>query len=223
MSDAERRKGLWRVAHRSDPLEFTPHERCSWGHRFDDLNRRHRTLYCAETPQTALREVLADLRPNAAVIAKHHQTYGPAAAKSLPRTPITGSWRQQNVLVPCALVYEGRLLDLADPGERREIEARHAHLLAEHGMSHLDLHEITTRRRIITQTIATDVYEHLDVAAIRFASSRDGHACIALFEGRAELEGDGEPLDLTDPAPAALVDVADGWGLQLMPVMPLSG
>jgi RES domain len=118
VSQAERQTGLWRVAHRSDPLAFTPHERCSWGHRFDDTTRRHRTLYCAEAPQTALREVLADLRPNATVIAEHLERYGTAAADSLPRTPITERWRQENVLVPCALAYEGRLLDLTDPDEQ---------------------------------------------------------------------------------------------------------
>lgn len=223
MSQAERRTGLWRVAHRSDPLAFTPPERCSWGHRFDDVSRRHRTMYCAETPQTALREVLADLRPNAAVIAKHLERYGAAGADSLPRAPITERWRQENVLVPCALVYEGRLLDLADPAERRAVEARHAQLLADHDMAHLDMHEITTRRRIVTQTIATDAYDNLGVAAIRFASSRDGQACIALFEGHAELEPDGALVGLTDPAPPPLLEVATGWGLHLAPIVPTRG
>ena len=39
------------------------------------------------------------------------------------------------------LIYKGRLLDLTDVHERHEIETRHAQLLAEHGMSHLDMHE----------------------------------------------------------------------------------
>jgi hypothetical protein len=177
-------------------------------------------MYCAEAAQTALREVLADLRPNAAVIAEHFARYGTAAADSLPRTPITERWRQENMLVPCALVYEGRLLDLADPAERRVIEARHAQLLADHDMSHLDMHEITTRRRIVTQTIATDAYDNLGVAAIRFASSRDGQACVALFEGRAELEPEETPIALTDPAPDPLLEVAAGWGLQLAAASP---
>jgi len=166
----DRRAGLWRVAHYSDPLEFAPHDRCSWGHRFDDVQRRHRTLYCATTQETAL---------------------------------------------PCTLVYEGRLLDLTDAHERQEIETRHARLLADHGMAHLDMHEVTTRRRIVTQTIATDAYDNLDVAAIVFASSRDGHACIALFEDRAELDEAGPPFALTDPPPESLVKVAADWKLRL--------
>jgi hypothetical protein len=217
VSRPERRTELWRVAHHTDPLGFAPRERCSWGHRFDDVQRRYRTLYCASTPETALREVLADLRPNAAAIAKHLEKYGAAATSSLPTTAITEKWRQDNVLVACTMTYEGRLLDLTDTNDRHEIELRHAELLARYDMSHLDMHEITTRRRIVTQTIGTDAYDNLDVAAIRFASSRDRHACFALFEDRAELEAAGPPIALTDPPPQPLETVATHWSLHLAP------
>jgi hypothetical protein len=215
VSRLERRTELWRVAHRTDPLEFAPRDRCSWGHRFDDVHRRYRTLYCATTPQTALREVLADLRPNAHAIAKHLKLYGAVAASSLPKAAITEKWRQDNVLVPCTMTYEGRLLDLTDTNDRREIETRHAELLAKYDISHLDMHEITTRRRIVTQTIGTDAHDHLDVAAIRFASSRDGGTCFALFENRAELEEAEPPIALTDPPPEPLVTVVVDWDLHL--------
>ena len=220
MSLPNRRTELWRVAHYADPLGFAPRDRCSWGHRFDDIHRRHRTLYCATTQETALREVLADLRPNARVIAKHLKRYGAAAKASLPIASITEKWRQDNVLVACTMRYEGRLLDLTDTNDRQEIETRHAQLLAEHDMPHFDMHEITTRRRIVTQTIATDAYDNLNVAAIRFASSRDGHACIALFEGRAELEEAGPPIALTDPPPEPLVKVAADWKLDRSSAAP---
>lgn len=220
MSLPKRRTELWRVAHYTDPLGFAPRERCSWGHRFDDVHRRYRTLYCASTPQTALREVLADLRPNAAAIAKHLKKYGAAAASSLPKVAITEKWRQDNVLIPCTMTYDGRLLDLTDTSDRHETELRHAELLARYDMSHLDMHEITTRRRIVTQTIGTDAYDNLDVAAIRFASSRDGGTCLALFENRAELEQAGQPIALTDPPPESLATVADGWDLHLAPAIP---
>ncbi len=190
------------------------------GHSFNDVQRRHRTLYCAATQETALREVLADLRPNAEVIAKHLELYGAEAASSLPKAAITEKWRQDNVLMSCTLVYEGRLLDLTDTHQRQEIETRHAQLLADHGMFHLDMHEITTRRRIVTQTIATDAYNSLDVAAIVFASSRDGQACTAIFEGRAELERTDPPIALTDPPPQSLATVATDWKLGLSSAAP---
>jgi hypothetical protein len=42
-------------------------------------------------------------------------------------------------------------------------------LLLEHDMQHLDLNEITTSRRAITQTIATDLLDR-GASAIRFPS-----------------------------------------------------
>ena len=87
-------------------------------------------------------------------------------------------------------------------------------------MSHLDMHEVTTRRRIVTQTIATDAHDNLDAAAIIFTSSRDGHPCIALFEGRVEVGGTGPPIALTDPPPQSLVKVAADWKLGLSSAAP---
>lgn len=57
-------------------------------------------------------------------------------------------------------------------------------LLLEHGLQHLDLHEITTSRRAVTQTIAADLYDRDATAAVRFPSRLDGGACVALFENR---------------------------------------
>jgi RES domain len=50
---------LWRVGYYADPLEFPPVELYEFSNRFDDVHRRFRTLYCAELPETCLREVLA--------------------------------------------------------------------------------------------------------------------------------------------------------------------
>jgi len=66
----------WRVGHISDPLGFVPHDRCAWNHRFDDPGRRFRTLYWALRAETALREVLADLRPNTAQLADYAAVFG---------------------------------------------------------------------------------------------------------------------------------------------------
>jgi hypothetical protein len=75
---------LWRVGHRSDPLAYTPYELCSWNHRFDDRERRFRTVYCAEHPETSLREVLADLRPNLAAREAFADAFGVEALEDLP-------------------------------------------------------------------------------------------------------------------------------------------
>lgn len=210
---------LWRVGHVSDPVGFPPLDGYEWSHRFDDRLGRWRTVYCAWTPETALREVLADLRPNAATLARFLRRHGAEAAVELPSTSITRAWRERNVLVPVRIVLsEGaRVLDLTDDHECRRLEAIHAQLLVDHGMGRLDLHEITTRRRELTRTIATHAYDEEGVGVVRYPSSVDLAAtpCYALVEGRAYLETAGDAVALTDPPPEALENVAAGWNMRL--------
>jgi len=99
---------------------------------------------------------------------------------------------------------------------RQEIEDRHLELLLEHDMQHLDLHEITTSRRAITQTIAADLFDR-GAGAVRFPSRLDGNARIALFEGRGTASPAGQPIALTDPPPEPLTNVTAPWGLVLEP------
>ena len=206
---------LWRVGHRDDPLAFTRRELCSWNHRFDDSRWRFRTIYCAEDPRTSLREVLADFRPKLSAIRAFADAFGEDALDDLPSHPVTASWREQHVLAPAQARLDGPVVDLNDPQTRDELEKRHAALLAEHGLEHLDLHEITSRRRIVTQTIAAGLFDRREAAAVRFPSRLDGKPALALFEGRGELVATGEPIELTDPAPASLVEICAEWGLAL--------
>jgi hypothetical protein len=205
---------LWRVGYHAAPLEFTPLELYSFSHRFDDIHHRFRTLYLADLPETCLREVLADLRPNLGAKLRHIERYGPEAAEDFASEPVTASWRRQHVLVPALLRIDGPIIDLTDGAVRQEIEDRHAPLLVENGMEHLDLHEITTSRRVVTQTIAGVLYDR-GVAAVRFLSRLDAEPCVALFEGRGDADLSGETVPLTDPAPDPLRIVTTEWNLDL--------
>jgi hypothetical protein len=97
------------------------------------------------------------------------------------------------------------------------VELQHTKLLHAHEMPHLDFHQITTSKRIITQTIAADAFDRLNAAAIRFPSRQNGSACYAIFETRGHLEPNGKPIALTDPAPTPLKTVAGYWKLKLEP------
>jgi RES domain-containing protein len=167
-------------------------------------------------PETALREVLADFRPNLAAQQRHIERYGPEAAQDFVAEPVTAQWRTQHVLVPVALQLDGPLIDLTDVPTRQEVEDRHLDLLFEYDMQHLDLPEITTRRRPITQTIAADLFDR-GVSAVRFPSKLDGNPCFALFEGRGEMIQADDPVALTDPPPEALTNVTAPWRLALEP------
>jgi len=211
---------VWRVGYVADPLGFVPHERSAFSHRFDDPDKHFRSLYAAQRPETCLREVLADVRPNAAALQAFVDRFSDEdgdPADELPSFAVTAAWRRKNVLAAARIrIDHGDVLDLTDPEQRRDVEMRHADLLAEHGLDHLDLHEITTRRRVVTQTIAADAYT-AGVAVICFPSSRDGQRCFALLEGRAHLEPLGDPIPLVDPAPSQLLQVCAEWNLPLEP------
>lgn len=107
-----------------------------------------------ESPRGASR-----LQANLGALRRHVERYGPEAAQDFTEKPITAQWRIQHVLVPTVLELDGPLIDLTDVPTRQEIEERHVELLIEHGLQHLDLHEITTSRRAITQTIAADLFD----------------------------------------------------------------
>lgn len=216
MSDAPAERVYWRVGYHGEPLGFVPSEICEWSHRFDDLRHRFRTVYVAELAETCLREVLADFRPKPSVIRRFQQEMGAEAARELAVQPITAAWRRENVLAPVRLRLDGPIRDLTDVLQRQKIEEQHIDLLIEHDMRHLDLHEITTNRRVVTQAIAADVYDE-GAAAIRFPSCLDGNPCVAIFEGRGVLEPAGEILMLTDPPPTALLKVVAPWRLDLQP------
>jgi len=216
VSEKQAHRPYWRVGYRGDPLGFAPWEICEWNHRFDDRRHRFRTVYVAELAETALRETLAAFRPKLSAIRRFQQEMGADAARELASWPIAAAWRNEHVLAPAQLTLSGPICDLTDVSQRRTIEEHHAQLLIEHGMRHLDLHEITTSRRVITQTIATDLYDE-GVAAIRFPSNLDGNPCVAMFEGRGELDQHGAIVALTDPPPTALLRVTADWQLSLEP------
>ena len=163
---------------------------------------------------TCLCEVLADFRPNLEARRRHIKRYGPEAANDFASEPASAKWRQENVLVSATLELGGPVVDLIDTQTRQEIEHRHEGLLVDHQLEHLDLHEITTDRRVGTQTIAGDLFDR-GAAAVRFPSRLDGKACVALFEGRGVPRLVGNVVALTDPAPSPLVTVSAHWELGL--------
>ncbi len=205
---------LWRVGYHLNPTAFTPRDLYAYNHRFDDAQRRFRTLYLAEQPETALREVLADFRPNLAAQQRFLERFGLQSAADFAVEQVTAAWRRQHVLTAAMIDLDGPLVDLTEVSARQEVERRHVGLLVDHGLDHLDLHEITTKRRAVTQTIAAELYDRGD-AGVRFPSRLDGMACIALFEGRGVVHAVGDPIALTDPPTEPLTAVTVAWGLEL--------
>ena len=205
---------VWRVGHISGPLELPPKdvlEKLGWANRFDHPDKAFRTLYCAEHRQTAFRENLADLRPNAKMQTEYRKMYGED-----PAGRVTTAWRQEKVLVQGAIkILQGDLVDIDDSALRRQFERLHADLLLRHGMDHLDIAQIRSKARPITQAVTRFVADQ-GAAGIMYGSNLDNLLCAALFEGRALLVpvpgSTPEPLTTSHPD---LVTICNEFGLLL--------
>jgi hypothetical protein len=195
---------VWRVGHAGSPLDFVPHEYCSWEHRFDDPQREYRTVYGAQSRVTALREVLADLRPDAKArsdFARFQLDQGiPVEDLQVPARAVSAAWRQAHELAPARVERDGPLIELDQPALLEDLATRHATLLAEHGMVHLNISEIRSKSRPVTQAIGRDLFER-GAAGLLFRSNLDDRRCVVLFEGRARFVADGTPVALSEPVP----------------------
>jgi hypothetical protein len=193
-----------------------PLEHCGWEGRWDDPRRAYRTLYAARDVATCLREVLADLRPDTTMLAELRELFGRDAALEAAAGTVPAGYRRQRVVAAAYVrVEEGDLVDVDAPATRAALEREHAPLLAEHGMAHLDVAEIRSRTRLVTQRIGRVLYER-GAAAIKFGSNLDDQPCYAVFEARGRLvrRGRAKPLELTAELPE-LVAVCDEYGLTL--------
>lgn len=192
-----------------------PLAHCGWQNRWDDPRRAYRTLYCADEAITCLREVLADLRPNTGVLAEIEDLFGPDAGLRAAAGAVTAEWRAERVLAPAGMEADGELVDVDDPATRARLEREHAALLAAHGMEHLDVSEIRSRTRAVTQAIGRALYER-GAPGVHFGSNLDDQPCYALFEARGRLHPlpDEPALELTTDL-AILRTVCDEYGLAL--------
>ncbi len=192
-------------------MDFVPREYCGWNHRFDDLGRRFRTLYCAGLQVTAFREALACLRTDTTAIREFRALFG--ETRGLVGR-VTTEWRRELVLAPARIeILAGELVDIDDVALRRRLEWEHASLLEMHDMKNLDISQVRSKTRVVTQTITGSLYDQ-GTAGILFRSNLDDRPCLALFEGRARLVPDGEAVPLIPP-PRGLVRVCREFQLTL--------
>lgn len=122
---------------------------------------------------------------------------------------VTWEWRERNALVEAVIVSDGKLADLSDVGLRTELETGHAELLAQHGMEHLDVSQVRSKTRIVTQKLGRSLYDR-EYVGVRFRSNLDDGECFALFEDRAMLDSmSREPELLTNDVPELLQAASD--------------
>lgn len=106
-------------------------------------------------------------------------------------------------------------VDLEDVAVRRELEETHAALLAAHGMRHLDISQLRSDQRIVTQTIALGLRTQ-GKAGISYKSNIDGEVCVAVFEGRTQIMRYG-PHRTIAADDVDLLAAAEPWDLHIEP------
>lgn len=190
----------------------------SWQGRFDDPRgylppeARFRTAYLARRRLTAFREVLQDLRPDTAARTEFRRLFG----ADPPGEVLVARWRADRRVGRARISAElDQIVNLDDPEVRRKLERTHAELLAGHGMEHLDIAEVRSKDRIVTQTIALDLWAD-GKAGVLYRSNVDDELCVAIFEGRTEITryGPARPIPADHPD---LAHVANSWELQVEP------
>ena len=116
--------------------------------------------------------------------------HGGSATRSPPRPSLSSS---------------GALVDLDDIPSRERLARQHARLLAAHGMQHLDISEVRSRSRPVTQAISRSLYDE-GAAGVRFRSNLDDQPCTALFEGRGPTTPVAHPPRCFAARPASVDD-----------------
>src|SRR2546425_84216 len=118
---------------------------------------------------------LADLRPSTEALRDFARLFGDRRA--IPAGVVSTEWRRAHALAPATItLLDGDLVDLDDLAVRRRLERRHAALLAAHAMPHLDISQVRSRDRVVTQTISRALFEE-GAAGIRFRSNLDDGPC----------------------------------------------
>lgn len=207
---------VWRLGHKKAPCDFVPRRLCHWRQRFDDPQREYRTLYCAEKDSTCLYEVLADLRPNPKARAEFSEMFD--ADEELAPKPSIHKWRKDHVLAQAKVMMKSDhiFIPVEEFKVRHQLEKLLADILKREKIEHLNIHELRSKNRHVTQAISRTVYEEWESAGIEFRSRLDKCLCYALFEGRAYLQQIGKAISLDEDVPL-LAKVCDEYGLSLDP------
>ena len=133
-----------------------------------------------------------------------------------PAQLVAAQWRADRRVARARIeTSEELFVDLEDLAVRRELEERHAPLLAAHGMRHLDLAQLRSDQRVVTQTIALELHAE-GKAGVLYGSTLDNEQCVAIFEGRASLQPYG-PTHAIAADDQDLLSVCRAWKLEIEP------
>jgi hypothetical protein len=203
------RSALYRIGHLPDPLTWPPVE-LTGGGRFDDPRREFRVLY-AGGRRACFFETLAPFRPSVEALAAMRGVTG--TDEMLPQAIVPADWYQKRAVARLRLLPGQRWLDLRATQTHETLRTELASILLALGVRDLDLSEVLSRERRLTQAISRWAYDRGYGGIIyrsRFAAAT---SLWAIFEGaRLEPAGVAEPILPDDPD---LVAAARVFGLAI--------
>ena len=127
--------------------------------------------------------MLQDLRPDTRARADYRSLF----SVDPPPGIVPKHWRDDRRIGRARIAAPDHVIvDLEDLSVRRELEEKHAALLAAHGTRHLDISQLRSDQRIVTQTIALELWTE-GKAGIAYSSNIDGQPCVAIFEDRTTI------------------------------------
>lgn len=200
---------LYRIGHLPDPLAWPPEDVHGTG-RFDDPLGEFRVLYAGQR-RTCFQETLSVYRPSIEALAAL-QAVG-NTDEPLPAPAIPAGWYQTRAVSRLRLLPGQQWLDVRAKDTLEALRAELAAKLSEWGMADLDLSDVVSRDRRLTQAISRWAYAegyHGVVYASRFGS---GTSLWAIFEtAQFEAMGVAQPILPDDPD---LLAVAKLFGLAI--------
>lgn len=198
---------LFRIGHLPDPLAWPPKEVHGAG-RFDDPLGEYRVLYAGQR-RTCFLETLAAFRPSVDALAALQAVRN--TDEPLPVTTVPAGWYRTRAVSRLRLLGGQRWLDVRAADTLEVLRGELAANLAEWRMTDLDLSDVMSRDRRLTQAISRWAYDegfHGVVYSSRFGA---GASLWAIFEGaQFEAVGVAQPILPDDPD---LLAVATLFGL----------
>ncbi|MEX2374733.1 MAG: RES family NAD+ phosphorylase [Dehalococcoidia bacterium] len=200
---------LYRIGHLPDPLAWPPEEVRGAG-RFDDPAAKYRVLYAGQR-RTCFLETLAWLRPSLETLAAMKAVRG--TDEPMPSWSVPPDWYQKRAVAALRLRPGQRWLDVRATETHEVLRAELASELTAWGLTDLDLGDVLSRNRQVTQRISRWAYAY-DYHGIVYASRFNAGASLwAIFEGALfDAVGVAQPILPGDPD---LVEAARLFGLEI--------
>jgi histidine triad (HIT) family protein len=165
-----------------------------WINRFDDAQRRWRTLYAAERRLTCLYERLAPFRLSLELIALLDRIHADEDASDQEEKfdyqtlldemgMVDSDFFVKNAFVEFLPVNDQRWLNVQDPHVIEDLRRRLAPWLRDAGFDDFDFSDLVARERKVTQRIASLAIDAGLNGIVYLSRMHPGERCWALFEG----------------------------------------